>query len=272
MFKLYEKDVNFIYVSLIMNLARIIDAIMITVEDTIILFWIINTFIYIGLNIYHKKKYDLYERDLKKEFKYLYKNSFNKMKKYGLNLLIISDTHNTLIKSEFEKFIRKNKFDYCILLGDLTLRDLNIILEFIDKEKIYALLGNHDGDYIKLFGLKNLHNQLYELTTNKNKKIKITGIQGSYKYKPGEYPSFTQEECLDLIENMPHADILFTHDGCYNEKTNSVSHQGLKGITRYLYQNQCLYHFYGHYHEKKEKTLLNKTKSKGIFLYEIIKI
>ena len=66
-----------------------------------------------------------------------------------MNLIVITDTHNTLNESELTRIIKEHpNFDLCILLGDHNYNDIEIILKHIDKNKIYCLLGNHDYDYI----------------------------------------------------------------------------------------------------------------------------
>ena len=37
------------------------------------------------------------------------------------------------------------------------------ILKYVDSEKIYALLGNHDHDYIGKFNLKNLNGKVIDV-------------------------------------------------------------------------------------------------------------
>ena len=63
------------------------------------------------------------------------------LKKYGkidninnnVSLLIISDTHGTLVEDEFSSYIKNKNYDACIMLGDHYNRDIEIIIRNIDK-------------------------------------------------------------------------------------------------------------------------------------------
>ena len=58
-----------------------------------------------------------------------------------IKMIIISDTHGCLNKEEFAKFTYEHEdFDVCLLLGDHSVGDVDIILQYIDEEKLYALL------------------------------------------------------------------------------------------------------------------------------------
>lgn len=84
----------------------------------------------------------LFEDILFEEYSYC-----NKVEKYGVKILFITDTHNCLSYDdkmlEFLKNIKE--YDVCILLGDHSANDLAEILNVIPKEKIYGVLGNHDS-------------------------------------------------------------------------------------------------------------------------------
>ena len=109
-----------------------------------------------------------------------------------IKLIVITDTHNTLREEEFRNFILNcGEYDICLLLGDLGFNDLPIILRFVDKEKIYALLGNHDYNYIKKFELNNLSGNIIDING-----IKLLGIQGNFKYKPSNFPFFSYLFCF----------------------------------------------------------------------------
>ena len=53
-----------------------------------------------------------------------------------IKMIIISDTHGCLREDEFSQFINENKqFDVCLLLGDHSIGDIEIILRYVNKEK-----------------------------------------------------------------------------------------------------------------------------------------
>lgn len=187
----------------------------------------------------------------------------------NIKLIIIADTHNTLNEDEFKKFVLSHKdYDVCLLLGDFGYRDLPIILKYVEKNKIYALLGNHDYNYIKEYNLNNLNGQIISI-----KGVKLLGIQGSFKYKPSDFPSFSQKESIDFLNSKEGVDILVSHDTRFNsESERNPAHQGLFGITYYLLKNKVPYHIHGHLHESYKSTMINGTKEISVLNYEYIEL
>ena len=187
----------------------------------------------------------------------------------SLNLIVVSDTHDSLEENDFKDYLNKHQnYDICILLGDHSTRDIEIILKYIDKTKLYGLLGNHDTNYLKKYNIENLNGSLIEINN-----IKILGIEGSFKYKEETFPSFTEEESLNFLHKMPRVDILFSHDNRFDKtKRNDPTHKGLFGITYYLYKNQISYHIHGHNHKNYETTLKNGTKEISIYMYKYIEL
>lgn len=184
----------------------------------------------------------------------------------NINILVISDTHNTLKEDDFKKFmVLNNNYDVCLLLGDFGYLDLPIILKYVSRDKIYALLGNHDGNYIDMYGLNDLNGKVITI-----KGIKIMGMQGSFRYKPSKFPSFSQKESIEFLSDREAVDILVSHDmGFSSESINDPAHQGLFGITYYLYKNKVPYHIHGHIHNPYQKNLLNGTKEISAFQYQM---
>ncbi|MBR6034297.1 MAG: metallophosphoesterase [Clostridia bacterium] len=177
---------------------------------------------------------------------------------YHINLLVITDTHGLLAykKEEQEKLKNVGEYDLCCVLGDVTYSDYEIILHYIKKDKIVALLGNHDGfDVLKYYGLEDLNGK----TINVN-GIRIGGIQGSFRYKSEDFPSFTHAESIKFLDKMEETDILLSHAGPYLNDNTDIVHNGLKGITEYLYKNRVPYNIHGHNHVNKDLCLKNGTR------------
>lgn len=181
-----------------------------------------------------------------------------------IRLIVITDTHNTLNEEELISTINRHPdYELCILLGDHSDEDIKKIVNNVPKNKIYALLGNHDYNYIENYNLNKLNGNVIEYNG-----LKIMGIQGSFKYKPTNFPSFTQEESILFLKDKEPVDILFSHDGPFDDTMiNNPAHQGLFGITYYLFKNQVKYNVHGHLHENYNKQLPNGTKE--ICLYNI---
>lgn len=197
-------------------------------------------------------------------------------KKYGksdvfnknVSLLIISDTHGTLNENSFRNYLKNKYYDVCIMLGDHYNRDIEIIVRNIDKSKLYGIKGNHDYDYLQDYDIPNINGQIINING-----IKILGMEGSFKYKPVDFPSFTHDESIAFLENKEKVDILVTHDKKFDpEKLRDPAHQGLIGITNYIYKNRVPIHIHGHIHEPYKKQWINGTTEYSVFGYETIKI
>lgn len=200
------------------------------------------------------------------------------LKKYGncrtitnhIKLLIIADTHGALAYNEKYRSKLENvgNYDLCCALGDITYSDYDIILQYVPIEKIVAILGNHDGfDVLKYYGIKDLNGKI--ITVN---GIKIGGIQGSYRYKSEDFPSFTHEESIKFLNNMEEVDILISHTGPFWNYNKNLVHNGLKGITEYLYKNRVPYNIHGHNHINEDLYLKNGTKIMQRYFIEKIEI
>jgi predicted phosphodiesterase len=224
------------------------------------LFDFIKSFYGEEVNMYHKS----YEDKLYKKY-----GKCENIKE-DITLLIIADTHGTLNEEKFLEFINQNtKYDACIMLGDHYDRDINIILKYVDKNKLYGILGNHDYNYLDNYDIKNINGDVIEING-----IKIMGMEGSFRYKPVKFPSFSQEESIEFFQNMDSVDILISHDTKFNlSKCNrDPAHQGLVGITNYLYEKKVPIHIHGHIHENYDNKLLNDTLEYSVFGYKVIEI
>ena len=204
-----------------------------------------------------------YEKTLLKKKKALKLNN-------DIKLLVISDTHGDLaLSNELQKKLLSIKdFDLCCILGDIHDKDYEFILEHISKEHIVALLGNHDRfEVLEEKGLNNLNGKIIEING-----IKIGGIQGSHKYKAEKFPSFTHEESINFMKSMKYVDILLSHDKPFTFDYNDLIHDGLKGITKYVYEKQVPIVIHGHIHNSYENLLKNETIVKGVYRIELLEI
>lgn len=191
-------------------------------------------------------------------------------KTFGKKLIVISDTHGYLdIEGAFEGFMQRvEEYDLCILLGDIYPYEIDKILEFIPAEKIIALLGNHDeADLYERYGIKNINGTVYE-----HDGVTFAGIEGSFRYKNEEFPSYTQYESLLISEELGKADILLSHDMMFTGKYRDRAHCGLAGVTSYVYKNAPVYHIHGHTHKPYEAVYKNGTKEKSIYHCRYIEI
>ena len=196
-------------------------------------------------------------------------------KKYGkvksfkgtIKILFIADTHNALYGQEKELMdISKKEYDICILLGDHSNSDIEIILKYIPIDKIYGLLGNHDQFTLyENFNIKSLHNK--KITIN---NVVLAGFEGSFRYTDKDKPLYTHQESMDILNNLGPSDIFITHVKPFTIDSNDPPHDGLKGITEYIYKNNIPFHIHGHLHNNDIDILKNKTVSKCIYPFEIV--
>lgn len=205
-----------------------------------------------------------YENELLKQFGVNPISNFN-----HINILIITDTHNCLYYDEESiKKIKNAEYDVCLLLGDITNSDIVEILKFVPYDKIYGLLGNHDGlDRFEESKIRNLSGKV--ITVN---NVRIAGLQGSHRYKMGDYGMYSHEESIKIADEMQEADILVSHDKPFLVDNNDNVHDGLKGVTYYCYKNHIKLEIHGHLHEETEETLKNGTKVLGKYKVDILKL
>ena len=196
----------------------------------------------------------------------------NQLRHYGLKILFITDTHNCLAYYEknnnFFKNLKVTDYDICITLGDVSGEDLKIIKNIIPNEKLFGIVGNHDSiNALEKNNITNINGKVIEC-----KGVKIAAIMGSNKYKDGDYGMMTQKECFQLEQNMDRADILVSHDKAYIYDRHDNVHDGLKGITDYIYRNHISLHIHGHLHEEFEETLKNGTNSLCLYQVKLLEI
>lgn len=196
----------------------------------------------------------------------------NPIQNYGLSILFITDTHNCLAYTDkylnYLKSIKPEEYDLCLILGDLSGLDIDEIKRIVPAEKLFGIVGNHDSiNFLEENNVTNINGKVITC-----KGVKIAGIMGSNRYKVGDYGMQTQEECMALVENMENADILISHDKAYIWDREDNVHDGLKGITEYLYKNHIPLHIHGHLHYEFEEILKNGTKSIGLYQIKLLNL
>ena len=199
----------------------------------------------------------------------LFENNYVSKIEFSIDLLVIADTHGELkYNKSYINLLKKSKYDLCCILGDVTDLDYEIILKYIPIDKIVGLLGNHDRfDILDKYGIKNISGNVIHING-----VSIAGIEGCFKYKNENYPSFTHESSIRFLEGLPKVDILLSHDKPYTKDNNDKVHDGLKGITKYLYDNKVPVNIHGHIHKNYEDKLKNGTIEKSVYGVELIKI
>jgi len=81
---------------------------------------------------------------------------------------------------------------------------------------------------------------------------------------------FSHEESIEILDSLECCDIFVTHDTPFLMDSKDTSHDGLKGITNYIYKNKIPFHVHGHLHNNDKKILKNKKISYFIYPFNIL--
>jgi len=150
-----------------------------------------------------KKRNITYEDELLQQFGKIEEKNIK-----HINILIITDTHNCLYYDQVSMEIVKNsEYDVCLILGDVSNNDIFEILKYVPYDKIWGILGNHDGlDRFEEFNIRNLNGKVINVNG-----VKIAAIQGSHRYKQGNYGMYTHEESLKIKESLNKGELESNH-------------------------------------------------------------
>ena len=148
----------------------------------------------------------------------------------------------------------KYDFDFCVLLGDIPPRAIEIIAQSITKP-IFAVGGNHDT--IDMFPFANITYLDGRMASVNG--YTIAGISGSNRYKEDKTLfMLAQDESKFVANKLPKADILISHDSAYHIFGKDDNKCGLKGISSYIKRKKPVLHLHGHYH-RHQRYRLHKT-------------
>lgn len=156
-------------------------------------------------------------------------------------ILVISDIHYAL--SESEEVLLRKEYSQVWLLGDIP-KD---ILSKLPKMEcpILGVCGNHDtADTFDTFNIVNMHGANGEYGG-----LRIAGLAGSSRYKKSDTMMLTQDESEEIASRLESADVLISHDSCYQAHSTDMNKEGLRGISNYLDEHQPKLHIYGHHHQ-----------------------
>lgn len=163
-----------------------------------------------------------------------------------MNILALADLHTFRMKI-LDKIAENKNIDLIALMGDVYESYFINIKELFPGKPIVAVLGNHDYPYVfnRHDYIENIHGRVVSING-----IKVAGIEGSFKYKDGNFPGMNHQESIAIAGRMEGADILISHTSPFgiHEKDNDV-HSGLMGINEYLDKHKPMLHIHGHQHE-----------------------
>lgn len=192
-----------------------------------------------------------------------------------LNFIVIADTHDAFSYYYPEKMLKSLNYwglniDCIVLLGDHSQDDLKTIRRSYADMDIFGVVGNHDcPEWYKKENIEEIH-----LTDKSVRGYRFAGLHGCLAYKPDMTYCFSQEESIELSDEIPECNILITHD-CYYRKPlqNPMCNEeyGLKGLSTYINAGKCDIHLHGHQHEDNIVQLKDCT-SFGNYLMSVFRI
>ena len=186
---------------------------------------------------------------------------------FNLRMLVVSDGHGCLSSEDMPEC---ENIDVCLLLGDLSLRDIEIVREKIGNTPTYGVLGNHDGfELYDRADIENIHGKVVEV-----KGVRIAGIQGGFRYKDTNlFPFYTDEESIEIADSIEPADVLISHDyPKHFHGGQDWAHDGLQGITLYCEKHNVQLNIHGHSHVNMSGVLENGTNVVCCYGAQIIEV
>ena len=167
-----------------------------------------------------------------------------------MKILAVSDKESGLLWDFFRPEYLAD-IDLILACGDLDPRYLEFLVTFAHCPLLYVH-GNHDGKYKKIppLGCDNIEDTIYVYNG-----VRILGLGGSMRYRPGEH-QYTEKEMRRRVRKLwsnlrKHGgfDILLTHAPAYGQgDLNSTAHGGFKTFLELMDKYEPSYHIHGHVH------------------------
>lgn len=152
---------------------------------------------------------------------------------------------------QFWKPERFQDIDLIISCGDLPARYLEFIATMFHGEVLY-IPGNHDQNYLHHppEGCINIDDRIYEWHG-----LRILGLGGSMRYKPGPF-QYTQQEMDRRLSKLRYKlyfssgiDILVTHAPAFEQHDGKdLCHIGFQAFNTIIERYHPSYFFHGHVH------------------------
>ena len=146
---------------------------------------------------------------------------------------------------------RLDEFDLILACGDLKVKYMEFLATMAHCPVLYVR-GNHD-DYLEQNppgGCICIENKIYEY-----KGVRILGLGGSYRYRPGEN-MYTEKQMKRRILKLrlqlwrkKGFDILLTHAPAYGlNDTEHIAHRGFECFIELMEKYKPKYFIHGHVH------------------------
>lgn len=167
-----------------------------------------------------------------------------------MKILVLADQESPALWDHFDKK-KLSGIDLIISCGDLKPEYLSFLVTFTTAPVLYVH-GNHDERYQKRppEGCICIEDKVFEY-----KGVRILGLGGSVRYRPGEH-QYTQREMEQRVKKLRFQlwrkkgfDILVTHSPAFgvNDGTD-LPHTGFKVFNSLLDEYKPRYFLHGHMH------------------------
>ena len=167
-----------------------------------------------------------------------------------MKILAIADEESAYLWDYFEKS-KLAGIDLIISCGDLDPRYLSFLVTFASAPVLYVH-GNHDKKYEQIppEGCICIEDQIYVY-----EGVRILGLGGSMRYKPGPY-QYTEKEMAKRVKKLRFKllrrggfDILVAHSPAYQlNDGRDLPHQGFKVFRTLMEKYHPKYFLHGHVH------------------------
>ena len=167
-----------------------------------------------------------------------------------MKILAIADEESKYLWDFFEKS-KLEGIDLIISCGDLDPRYLSFLATFTSAPVLYVH-GNHDDKYERIppDGCICIDDTIYV-----HEGVRILGLGGSMRYKPGIYQFTEREMRRRIFKLFPKLlwrrgfDILVTHAPAYQlNDGRDLPHQGFKAFLKLMENYRPKYFLHGHVH------------------------
>ncbi|MBQ8306515.1 MAG: metallophosphoesterase family protein [Blautia sp.] len=169
-----------------------------------------------------------------------------------MKILAISDVEEKILWDFYDKELTKD-VDLIISCGDLNRHYLEFLVTMVNCPLLYVP-GNHDSSYEKdpPQGCICIDDQVFDY-----KGLRILGLGGSMRYKPGPYMYSEREmrsryrRLRPRISMMNGFDMLVTHAPAkgYGD-LDDLPHHGFETFNEILLQHRPAYMLHGHVHSQ----------------------
>lgn len=197
-----------------------------------------------------------------------------------MKILAISDEESKLMWDFFRPEYLAD-IDLILACGDLDPRYLEFLVTLAHCPLLYVH-GNHDDKYKRIppLGCIDIEDKIYVY-----KGVRILGLGGSMRYKPGEH-QYTEKQMKKRVQKLwlklrKHKgfDILLTHAPARGQgDMDSPVHAGFETFLTLMDKYEPSYHIHGHVHlnytpgakriRTYHKTTLINAYEKYVFEYE----